>query len=553
VYEALLDFYFEAMNRLASSNFIFKNSTLPEIITRFNDNTKTLQDLIAVETLKLLETVKEVSEENFIRTLLDGNTETNEAELYNSLRSRANEACSWVADNGPFNQWLRRAGFCVLSGGLGSGKSVTSSFVVDFLNGLVTCSGGKWTRPRPAPVNPLVCAYYCKDDTETNKARNIYRSILCQTLNRTEALKAKFLEWYRKKKGEISLANPMFDDNAMRDFLVELLSIIPGRRVYLIIDGIGQCDQSSRTHLSEFFASCARTPSLVNILVSMRPTNKKTDGLPAERIVLEMMTDEQRDRLIAVWLFEQIIREESSECSRELIIDYVSKNASGSSLWQRLVLEYIARIDLALDNEEQVKKQLRHLPPPERLSQLYGQIYEKHGQGVQQNYSTIACALEILAAAQRPLTLDELVYAVALHTQPDMKSLATLEEGLRPTKVLLKLMRPFVAVDPTKTSTSAPVHLVHHSLNELILRLHPSKWASSQNIPSENDQHRADELNKLLLKCCLTYLTFEEFNENDMFPGDKLGDMEADDFMRTVRNYEVPLGSIAQSSSKRLD
>jgi hypothetical protein len=119
---------------------------------------------------------------------------------------------------------------------MGSGKSATTSFVVDYLRSCVVSS---------EPSKPFVCSYYCKNDNETNRTGNIYRSILWQ-------LRPIFMHWYDEKRAKDSSIDPTLDENALRDLLAEVLQMF-SLRIYLILDGVDECDYNTSDHIFRSF------------------------------------------------------------------------------------------------------------------------------------------------------------------------------------------------------------------------------------------------------------------------------------------------------------
>jgi hypothetical protein len=64
-------------------------------------------------------------------------------------------------------------------------------------------------------MKPFVCVFYCKSDSGTNKARDVYRSILFQILTRMKQLKSTLTKWYEEAKIKNSLIDPTRDNNAL--------------------------------------------------------------------------------------------------------------------------------------------------------------------------------------------------------------------------------------------------------------------------------------------------------------------------------------------------
>ncbi|KAK1916238.1 hypothetical protein P3342_004055 [Pyrenophora teres f. teres] len=196
IYTGLFEFYFAAMDVVKGGSFFVNlqkshfNDSLPGIVASFTANTDQLDKALYMEG---------------IRMLLNSDSQNKEVDYYNSLQKRADKAFTWIVSTVDFREWLNEsnsgrskssARFCILFGNMGSGKSVATSFVADFLVSHPALSGS---------LKPFVCVYYCKNDSETNKARNIYRSILSQILTRVVQLKARFMEWYKEAQTKNSL------------------------------------------------------------------------------------------------------------------------------------------------------------------------------------------------------------------------------------------------------------------------------------------------------------------------------------------------------------
>jgi hypothetical protein len=64
-----------------------------------------------------------------------------------------------------------------------------------------------------------------------------------------------------------------------------------------------------------------------------------------------------------------------------------------------------------------MKRELKHMPSPENLSQLYRKLFETAEGGESRNATMIGYALETLAVSGRLLTLGELTYVVTLRME----------------------------------------------------------------------------------------------------------------------------------------
>ena len=451
--------------------------------------------------------------------LLNSGSQNKEVEYYNSFQQRADEACTWIVSMVDFREWLEDSNdgrsnpsskFCVLFGNMGSGKSVTTGFVVDFLVSHPALSGS---------LKPFVCVYYCKNDNETNKARNIYRSILSQILTRMVQLKSRFTKWYKEAQTKNSLIDPTLDDNALRDFLVSVLRGF-SRRLYLVLDGVDECDYDNRDHILQFFEKFSGHGAPVNVFLSCRYDESIKHRLPSGRRILQMNASPDRDHIIAAFHVNRILSRQPEEI-KEFIIKELAKKAEGSAIWLKMVLECLRRPHRG-GNE--IKRDIQCMPPPKSLSKLYQNLFEA-AIGGNSDAAKVEYALETLAVSGRLLTLDELACAVTLRIEEkNISSLSDLEGCMVDPTGLLELISPFVSI--VDTAGDAIVRVVHQSLKDLIVREAPADWGSHGNVTSSNMEQRQSRLHSSLLKCCIKYLLLSDLEDKDLFPEEKLEAME---------------------------
>ncbi|KAF1835029.1 hypothetical protein BDW02DRAFT_496935, partial [Decorospora gaudefroyi] len=524
IYKDLLDFYFEAMHILESDSFFVGlqksrfRQKLPEIASSLAANTDQLDRLINVESYALIQKIDD--DQSSIKSKYPAKVK--QAEYYDSLRNRADEACKWIISSACFLEWLEDSNhglqlssgpsskFCILFGDMGSGKSATASFVVDFLSSYPVFSGS---------LKPFVCSYYCKNDNETNKAESIYRSILSQVLKRMGSLKPRFMKWYKEAQSKNSLIDPTRDKKALRDFLVAVLQDLSGR-LYLVLDGVDECDYENREHLLDFFEQFHEHRAPVHVFLSSRYDESLEERLPPGRRILRMEASLDRDYTIAAFHVNRFFKQRPEEL-KEVIISELAAQAEGSAIWLTMVLEYLRRPHR---EEEQIKRLLKHMPSPKSMSELYRKLLESATRENSEDEPIVECALETLAISGRLLTLDELRCAVTLRMEEEnISCLSDLEAcGLSSTG-LQELINPFVSF--AGHAGSPTVRLVHQSLKDLILSEALPDWGRDDSLKRVNTrqrqarlEQRQAKLHSSLLSCCIKYLLLDDLQEKDLFP-----------------------------------
>jgi hypothetical protein len=454
---------------------------------------------------------------------LNNDSQSKQAEYYNSLKQRADEACAWIISTDGFRVWLDDSNhavpdpslssskFCILFGDMGSGKSATTSFVVDYLRSYVVSSN---------PLNPFVCSYYCKNDNETNKTGNIYRSILWQLLTCMKQLRPMFMHWYDEKRSRNNSVDPTLDENALRDLLADVLQMF-SQRIFLVLDGVDECDYKTSDHIFRLFKKLHEDGALVNVFLSCRNDEFLVKRLPPVGSILRMKASRDRDRIIATYHVKDLL-EEQPENVKDFIVQELARQAQGSAIWLKMVLEFLR---YPHRDANDIKRELKHLPSPENLSQLYRKLFETAEGGESKNATVIEYALETVAMSGRLLTIGELAYAVTLRMEGDrIFSLSDFEDHMIGSTGLRQLINPFVSfAGPTANPT---VRIVHQSLKELIVGEAFAEWGTRKKITRENVEQRQAKLHSSLLECCIKYLLLDDLQTKDLFPEDKLEALE---------------------------
>lgn len=378
-------------------------------------------------------------------------------------------------------------------GDMGCGKTVTTAYLVDQL------SPGR-----------IVCSYYCRNDQETTKLGNIYRSLIWQLLKRRPELKSRFYDW-NKRAEQQSAVSPTQSDDDLEEFLCESLSASKAW-TFVVLDGLDECEIETQEHLLSFFGNIFRSSARLKVFISMRHNEEVESSFPADATRLEIKSSMERDRIVTTYLVNQT---NLPEKIRGLAIDELSEMANGSAIWLRLALEYIKK--LRVQNERGLRNALEQLPSSTGLAELYWKIFDKACAGIPDNEERLQKALEIMTISRRPLSSEELSYAVFI--DPENDSLTTLSE-LREeagSVNLQDLIRSFISITSVDGEEYPQLRLVHQSLKELVLQAAPSRWASvGKTKADKQNMQRLAELNGSLLKRCIKYLLLEECEKNSL-------------------------------------
>ncbi|KAL7953002.1 hypothetical protein V8C34DRAFT_321780 [Trichoderma compactum] len=497
VYRDLLQFYLKSVIMFKKSGFIIHvamdwlKPELPGIISSFNAHADVLSKLLESETFATVQEIKDEQVDTLIRDTLDINR-GNGIAYHNELKRRADEACSWITFNEHFSYWRlnsRDSNLLALFGDMGCGKTITTAYVVDNLS-----------------HGHLVCAYYCKDDQETTKPGNIYRSLLWQLLKRKPDLKARFPDWYKKTESQ-SQVNPTQSDDKLRDFLYDAVSSSK-QWTFIVLDGLDECEIYPQKQVLSLFHDLFEHNARLKVFISSRYGDDIERGLPPGASRIELGLSKERDRIIANYLASQLN-----------IPEHIP---NGCAIWLRISLEYIGK--LRIRNQKGLESALSRLPSSKGLAELYWTLFDQICSGLPENEDNLQRALETLAVARRPLTADELAYAVFIDVEDDNRTTLRELDQIAHSVNLLDLIRPFISTIHVRNRKHLQLRLVHQSLKELILQAQPSSWSlvGKTNWQNQAVQRRA-EVNGSLLRRCIKYLLLDKCGENNLSSGFRNG------------------------------
>lgn len=410
-------------------------------------------------------------------------------------------------------------------GVVGCGKTVMAAFVTKYLR-----------EEAKAPV----LAYHCTQQ-EDDELRYIICSLTYQLLQTKTELKDKFKDWSEERQAT-TLDKPSNKPAVLAEFLCSSLQN-SREQVFIILDGLDECEEDARSDLLVLFRNLISNGALIKVFVSSRQRNDILQTLtssetiaegpatePVHRIPLfhiDMNPTQERDRILAKHLGDKPLRQIKDSKVRERAIEQLAKRAGGSAIWLQMAMASLA----GAKNESRIEKCLQFLETDPKLVDMYENLFKDAESATCNDREILERALETLAVARRPMTIDELARAAHLD---DVDSLVLLNEAAEEID-FMSLVRPFVVMLESSGDEKCPrVRLVHQSLLELLLTARPSEWdemaatkESKRVTDREKDQRRRD-LNEKLMGRCVKYLLLGDLEDN-------LSDEDADTASTTAQ------------------
>ncbi|KAK8018536.1 hypothetical protein PG991_007726 [Apiospora marii] len=517
VYSTMLQFYGVAYELLhmSTGRMTFKlvrdDTKLPGIISRFIVLTGILKDRIDMATIKMVEEIHTSIISNEVKQWLGFDKILSRDRFHTGAEGvRNDDACEWLLQDQTFRKWYTDRGSAqlVLVGEMGCGKTVLTTFVTKKM-----LLRGDHQIPRS-----LVCYHYCRDD-ESGNAVYIAQSLVLQLIHQhAKPLEKQFHDWYKATYTH-NKPVPTTDLDALLGYFYESVKEIgENREVVVILDGLDECDAKIASFVDKFRKLSDEVPHF-KVMYSTRPHTRILNLLShAPQLSINSKLNRSRDETLARHLVKKLEPklgdEQEGKELMDLLVAHLAQSAQGSAIWIRVMVDLVNDQDIV-----DIVQCQQPATPEAKLTTFPIKLI-----------ATASRALEILAVSRRPLSIDELAYAVALTGfEEPPTSLPTIEAKLARNR-LKQLIEPFVTQYKPEEPTLPQIKLLHRSLQEFILRHSPSDWTNvhlqTPLLEYESTgvmQRRRESMERHMFQLCATYLLLDEIGNHSLLSQDEVG------------------------------
>lgn len=559
VYGKLLEFYNAAFEMLTKKGaklvmtLVLNNGRLPSIVSDFMIHAENLRKRVESATLEIVNEIKNMlfdveSESKLFHTnrhrpvadlsllvarWLGSEKISRQGQHHAYLQElRSDQACEFLLKDDSFIKWYQATGResrqLVILGNMGSGKSVSMAFLIDELR----------RRNEHQLPQPRICYHYCQNDG-SGQAVYIFSSLILSLLEQLPGLKKGFFEWY--KRTTASGINPATNFKELEEWLGGAMDGMD-RHIFFAIDGLDECDRQSRNHVLKSFRKLTEKAPGLRVLLSSRPEEEIVEQLSGVSTIA-MPSDAVRDRFIVEKTVEHRLCYLASDV-KELVTDTLSRGAQGSAIWTKMTVDLIEVRGIKAFGP--MKAFLDEIPQSGKLAELYTKLFSRYTLEDPESQRLATTALEVLAAARRPLSMLELAWAVTLDTAqeavPDVDTLAKLVDHQR----IMSLIQPFVVHVDFHDLKKRQVKLAHQSVKEFVINHWASHRPGSQSgdtpaLPSTGQplfQDRIESLEAGLLGICIKYLLLKPVDDVELFSEEYMAILELpqDPFVFTEDN-----------------
>ncbi|KAG4421365.1 hypothetical protein IFR04_005548 [Cadophora malorum] len=422
------------------------------------------------------------------------------SEQKSALESRVEGTCQWILSNPLYTDWdvQKKTSLLWISGYPGSGKTILSAFLLEYLN------AGELS-PMLRRNNKSPCYFFCDETIENRRdGTAILRSLIHQLVKRRRQV-IKYL------KAAYDLQGPNFYQNFNELWRI-FIAIASDKRIgsiNVIVDAIDECEEATRSRLLQSIIKLvdkSRSTTDINLpqvkfLVTSRPQLSRIYPLHQTNLLMIDPSGSVEDdlRLVIQARIAGIV--DRTRCKPEARI-YLEKalyaKADRTFLWVTLVLHLLEKSFLA------TQKDFEHIV--DELPQDLTATYERFLQAIPKKDQEYASKLlHFIVGSSRPLTLEEMRILIALDEQT---TLAVLENNMQPNiqETIEGALGPLVRI------WDSHIYLIHLSLKEFLLSLSHQ----SDNPLSARFGVQSTRANWLLAEACICYLLLDDFSQ-DLF------------------------------------
>ncbi|KAL7908806.1 hypothetical protein GGI35DRAFT_413879 [Trichoderma velutinum] len=449
---------------------------------------------------EMLQLIKEDREDEKERKLLnDLATTSGDYERYKNINpERVPGTCMWFLTDERFTNWRdnKSGDLLWVSAGPGCGKSVLSKSLIDerFLSPdtTVTISSSTIT-----VSESHICYFFFKDGGEgkMNSAQALC-AILHQLFIHMPRLLTHALSSHKKYSQDL-----MRRTDELWRILLDCVDSSPVP-IICLLDALDECEEEGRVNLTKklcdlYLNTNSPVLSRLKFLITSRPyeTLKMSfDRLTASPAYLHFDGDDKSGQIgqeinLVIDIRVDYITGSFTAEDRNKISQRLKKMENRTYLWLHLTLEIIEKNMSAYSRRLDMEEFLSKLPST--VSDAYEKILSRS-----QDDRKVEALLQIVLAAERPLTLDEANYALTLELGDEFSSHEKLQENLWPQDRFKttpgNLCGLFISIHDSKLS------FIHQTAREFLLDPTPSgAWKGRLNLSRSHG---------ILSKACMSYL-----------------------------------------------
>ncbi|KAG4268206.1 hypothetical protein FPRO04_12598 [Fusarium proliferatum] len=397
-------------------------------------------------------------------------------------QKRYPKSAEWIFNTDEFKRWVNgnTPNLLWCSGKMGSGKSIISASVIDYL-----------LTHRSSAQSHVTFFFSRFDDSESMRAETVLRAIARQliTIQDVSGDAKQALETIQKAQEDIL---------SKVSRLLTLLLSRKGPQSWVILDGIDECQKEERQIVIKVLTSLLDDGANAKLFTTSRDhatSTFKEDYVNIEQISMNCSAAQDGMTQLVDQAVQKCLDAEELLVGDQTLINEIkntlAKHADGMVLWVTLILRHLC----TEPNNERIREAIAFKNLPRSLTELFNRILDRTVS--EEKESIVQALLPWLVAAKQPLTLSQLKECCLISPLQEYTIRDRYVNGIH---LIDNWFQGLVEVDyETKT-----VHFIHASVQQFFLNASDNPAFSNFHICLEDaDRHIGD--------VCITYLNFSDF------------------------------------------
>lgn len=451
----------------------------------------------------------------------------------NSIGVSTGGTCEWLLEHKMWKNWKSsQRGLLWIKGKPGSGKSTLLRYALHEL------------KSTKAAKKALILSFFFHgrgNDLQKNQL-GLFRSLLHQVLSEMPEELAKLVATFEQRRHGIG--RPGADWNWELDELRELfkwsvIDVLKNRPVWIFVDALDESGAENARAVIRHFNGLLQGPSArlqLHICFACRhyPVQSWEGGF-------EICTEDENRQDILTYVGAQLSGFQNP--TKLALPELITKRSKGLFIWARLVVDRI--LDLELADDPNSAEQLIHMiidTLPRDLNTLYAEIVRD----VEKTPVSLKM-MQWISCARRPLSLDELRWAMVLDPDSPQTSLRDYKRSpdyIESNDVLERKI---------KTLARGLVEIIHSSSARVVQFIHQSVKDFFDNSAPESLEETSGDRSFFITKVthynlyttCIHYLAMEEIAQ---LPNRENMSIEQQDRVDQAALSDYPLLSYATTS-----
>ncbi|KAI1128713.1 hypothetical protein F5Y10DRAFT_291744 [Nemania abortiva] len=402
-----------------------------------------------------------------------------------SIKSAYAKTCNWLLKKTEYIEWAdltkleQHHGFLWIKGKPGTGKSVLMKYALGNL--------------RNAALNRTrICFFFNARGNELEKSTlGMYRSLLVQLYEKLPRLQKAFDALGLSPN--IPTQSLAWGIETLKDLFEQTIRLLGSRPVVCCIDALDECEEGQIRDMVGFFLRLGDVARAIQVRFWVLFTSRHYPHITINKgLHLVLESQEGHDQDISEYI-ENMSTIGDGEMASKLKRDIQTK-ASGVFMWVVLVVEILNKEHDEGRTMRRLQKTLSAIP--DDLHELFRDILTRDTR----NKNELLLCLQWLLFTARPLTPEELYFAIVSGTDPD-EVLPWDTEELPMDSIAKFILNSSKGLAECTSSKQPTVQFIHESVRDFLLKEDGLKtvW-SDLGVSFQGESHDR------LARCCRRYL-----------------------------------------------